>query len=93
MSCTSKNGMCDREGMRKIHERDMKKVGTLDSSEKTIDTLVDGGQRWPNRKGIRQTCNIWHKRTERPNVGGAYIRSRNDAPPPKGSKGCEVNGQ
>ena len=34
------------EQMRKIYERDMENVGTLDSSEKTIAILGDS-RRWP----------------------------------------------
>ena len=35
-------------------------------------------------------CNLWGKRDQRPNVGGASIRSRNGAP---SRKECAVNGQ
>ena len=35
-------------------------------------------------------CSIWKKRTERINVGGVSIRSRNGAP---SQKGCMVNDQ
>ena len=34
------------------NECDMEKFGTLDSSEKAIAILVDGGHRRRNRKGI-----------------------------------------
>ena len=39
--------------MRKIDECGMEEFGTLDSSDKTIAILVDGGHRQRNRKGIR----------------------------------------
>ena len=35
-------------------------------------------------------CNVWKKRTGRPNVGGVSTRGRNGAP---SRKGCVVNGQ
>ena len=73
----------------------MEKVGTLDSSEKTIAIL--GDRWWPQtakQKGDKISkqfiCNIWKKRNGRPNVGGVSIRSGNGAP---SRKGCVVNGQ
>ena len=85
------------EKMRKVDECDMKKFGTLDSSEKTIAVL--GDRWWPQtakQKGDKLSqknlCNIWEKRSERRNVGGVSInsRSRNGAP---SRKGYVVNGQ
>ena len=81
-------------GMRQIYEHGMKKLRTLYSSEKRpLYWEKGGGHKRRNRKGIRQaqkySCKIWKKCTERPHVGGASIRSRNDAPSPKG---CVVNG-
>ena len=55
----------------------------VDSSERTIAIL--GDRLWPQtaqEEGHTLSylflCNIWKKRTERPNVGGVSIRSRND---------------
>ena len=44
------------------------------------------------RDNIREkvACDIWKKRTERPNIGGVSTRSRNGAP---SRKGCVVSGQ
>ena len=72
----------------------METFETLDSSEKTI--AFQGG-RWPqtfkeegDNINIGLQCIIWEQRTERPNVGGVSVRSRNGAP---SRKGCVVNGQ
>ena len=67
----------------------------IDGSEKTIDIL--GDRWWPQtarQEGDKMSkkflCNIWKKRSERPNVGGVSIRSRNGAP---SRKGRVVSGQ
>ena len=80
--------------MRKSDVCDMETFCGLKGSEKTIATL---GDRWPQttrQEGDRISkqflCGTWKKRSERPNVGGVSIRSRNDAP---SRKGCVVNGQ
>ena len=73
----------------------MEKCGRLESSEKTIAILAD--RWWPqtakqdgDRISKHFICSIWKKRNERPNVGGASIRSRNGAP---SRKRCVANGQ
>ena len=83
------------EEMRKVDECSLKELGRLESTEKTIAIL--GYRWWPqtakqdgDRTCKQFLCNIWKKRTERPNVGGVSIRSRNGAP---SRKGCVVNVQ
>ena len=78
------------EEMMKLDECDMEEFGKLESSEKTIAIL--GDRWWPQtakQEGDRVSeqflCNIWKKRTERPNAGGVSIRSGNGAPSRKGS--------
>ena len=73
----------------------MEEFGRLESSEKTI--AIVGDRWWPqtakqdgDRIRKQFICSIWKKRTEHPNVGGVFIRSRNGAPSRKGSV---VNGQ
>ena len=84
------------EEVREIDECDMDEFDTLDSSEKTIVILGDGGHRRRNRKGMRLAkkiylvCDIWKRRHERQNVGGVSNRSRNGAP---SRKGFVVSGQ
>ena len=63
------------EEMREIGECNMEELGTLESSEKTIDIL--GDRWWPQvakqeRDNISRNVpsNIWKTRNERPNVGG-----------------------
>ena len=81
--------------MRKVDECGMEKIGTLDSSEKTIAIVA---YRWwpqtPKQEGDktckRFVCNIWKRRNECPNVGRVSIRSRNGAP---SLKGCVFNCQ
>ena len=83
------------EEITKLDVCDMKEFGRLESSEKTIAFL---GDRWRRqmakpdggRISKQLLCSIWKKRTERINVGGVSIRSRNGAP---SQKGCVVNGQ
>ena len=77
------------EEMRKVDECGMEKFGTLDSSEKTIAIL--GDRWWPQtakQKGDKISkkflCSTWRKRSERRNVGGVSMRSRNGAPSRKG---------
>ena len=73
----------------------MEKVGTLDSSEKTIAILGDSW--WPQtvtQEGDKICkkflCNICgKKRNERPNVGGISVGSSTGAP---SRKGCVPNG-
>ena len=54
---------------------------------------TDGGHRLPKRKDVKISqsffCNIFKKRTERPNFGGVSIRSRNVA---SFRKGCVSSG-
>ena len=78
--------------MRKIDQCHMEKFGTPDSSEKTIAIL--GGRWWPQKakqEGDKMSktklCDTRIKRNERPNVGGALIRSMNHAP---SRKGCVI---
>ena len=63
------------EDLRKIDECGMEKIGTQDSSEKTIAIL--GDRWWPqtakqqgDKVSKKFLCNIWKKRNKRPNVGG-----------------------
>ena len=73
------------EEMRKLDVFDMEEFGRLKSSEKTIAIL---GDRWwlqtakqdGDRISKQCLCSIWKKRSERPNVRGVSIRSRNGAP-------------
>ena len=81
--------------MRELGVCDVQEFGRLESSEKTI--VIVGDRWWPQtaeqeRDSISKQflCNIWRKRYQRPNVGGASIGSRNGAP---SRKGCVVNGQ
>ena len=83
------------EEMRKADVCDVKELGRLESSEKTIAIL--GDRWWPQTSkqdghslSKQFPCSIWKKCNERPNVGGVSIRSRNGAP---SQKGCVVNGQ
>ena len=78
--------------MRKLDVCDMEEFGRIKSTEKTIAIL--GDRWWPqtekqdgDRISKQFHCNIWKKRNERPNIGGASIRSRNGAP---SRKGCVV---
>ena len=73
------------EEMRKLDVCHMEELGRLESNEKTIAIL--GDRWWPqtakqdgDRISKQFLCNIRKKRNERPNVGGASIRSRNGAP-------------
>ena len=79
----------------KFYRKPYAMFGKLESSERTIAILGDGW--WPqtakqdgDRRSKKFLCSLWKKRNERPNVGGASIRSRNGAP---SRKGCVVNGQ
>ena len=82
--------------MSKIDECDMwTSFGTPHSSEKTIAIL--GDRWWPqqakqegDKVRIFYKCNMWKKRSERPNVGGVSSRSRKNA---LSRKGRVVNGQ
>ena len=69
----------------------MEECGRLESNEKTIAIL--GDRWWPQtaRQDGDRTGKEFVGRSvnERPNVGGVYIRSRNDAP---SRKECVVNG-
>ena len=83
------------EEARKLDESGMEEFGRRESSDKTVAIL--GDRWWPRtakQEGDRMSkkfeCNIWKNRNERPNVGGASIRSRTGAP---SRKGCVVNGQ
>ena len=78
-----------RQDMGKKNECDMGKFGTPDGSEKTIAIL--GDRWWPQtakQKGDKISkkflCSTWRKRSERRNVGGVSMRSRNGAPSRKG---------
>ena len=82
------------EEMKAIDGCDMEEFGTLDSSEKTIAIL--GDRWWPQmakqlEDKISKNINALHgkKRNERPDLGGASIRSGSGAP---SRKGCVVNG-
>ena len=87
------------EEMRKFDECDMQAFGRLESSEKAIaivgdrwwsETAKQEGDRIIKQFILREVLNIWKQRSERPNIGGVSIRSRNGAP---SQKGCVVNGQ
>ena len=73
----------------------MEEFGGLESGEKTIAVL--GDRWWPqtakqggDRISKQFLCNMWKKRNERPNVGGASLLEvgMNGAP---SRKGCVVN--
>ena len=93
---TYRGGAGYGKGDEKIDDCGMERLGTLDSSEKTITIL--GDRWWPptakqNSKGQdkqKLLCNIWNKRNKRPIVGAVSIRSKNGAP---SRKGCVVKGQ
>ena len=84
------------EKMREIDECDVEEFDTIDSSGKTIASIL-GDRWWPqaakqegDKISKKHLCNIWKQRSERPIVGGVSIRSRNGAP---SRKGCVVNGK
>ena len=83
------------EEIKKLDVCYVEEFGRLESSEKTIAILGDIW--WPqttkpdgDRISKQFPCSIWKKCTERPNVGGVSIRSRNGAP---SRKGCVANDQ
>ena len=51
---------------------------------------ADGPKQDRDRISKQFLCSVWKKRSERPNVRGVSIRSRNGAP---SRKACVVNGQ
>ena len=81
-----------KEQMNKLNECAMGKLGTLDSSERTIAIL---GDRWRPQTAKQQGGKMikmfyamhGKKRNERPKVGGVSSRSSNGGPVSKGMRG------
>ena len=74
----------------------MEEFGRLHSGSEKTNAIL-GDRWWPqtakqggDRVRKRFLCNVWKKRNDRPNVGGASVGGRNGAP---SQKECAVSGQ